>query len=183
MHTGVHGPYKWLEADHDLLEFLSFCPGAIVGRHIAITAVDSGSYCPSERDRAAGWFSSGSIAYSPRLEAVDMLPERCCCRECYGFDEWYIFDTEPAPLGSICDSNVFETAISRPNVFQFINFGGFQLSDPQMNPITDLFWKQMEWIQPESYVGDGNKCLVFVSSNHEVFCIVHDALSRSPSRL
>jgi hypothetical protein len=47
-------------------------------------------------------------------------------RECCGFDEWYIFGTEPTPFGSICHANVFETAIAPPNVFQFINFGGFQ---------------------------------------------------------
>ena len=117
MKTGTHGPYKWLEADHDLHEFLSLCPGAIVGRHIAITAVDSGSFSPSEDDRAAGWTDTVGIAYSPRLESVAMLPLDCCCRKCYGFDEWYIFGTEPTPRGSICHANVFETALAFPNVF------------------------------------------------------------------
>jgi hypothetical protein len=117
MKTGTHGPYKWLEADHDLHEFLSLYPGAIVGRHIAITAVDSGSFSPSEDDRAAGWTDIGGIAYSSRLESVAMLPLDCCCRKCYGFDEWYIFGTEPTPLGSICHANVFETALAFPNVF------------------------------------------------------------------
>jgi hypothetical protein len=74
MRTGTHGSYKWLEADHDLQEFLSLCPYAIVARHIAITAVDSGSFAPSEGDRAAGWTDTGGIAYSPRLESIAMLP-------------------------------------------------------------------------------------------------------------
>jgi hypothetical protein len=77
-----------------------------------------------------------------------MLAPDCCCRECCGFDEWYIFGTKPTPLGSICHANVFETAIAPPNVFQFINFGGFQLSNPQMKAITDLFWTQMAWVRP-----------------------------------
>ena len=182
MQTGAHGPYKWLEADHDLREFLSLCPDAIVGRHIAITAVDSGSFSPSEQDRAAGWSASGGIAYSPRLQAIAMLPPRCCCTDCCRFDEWYIFGTEPRPLGSICHANVFESAIAPPNVFQFVNFGRFRFSDPQMKIIADLFWKQMGWVGPESYVGDGDSCLVFVSSDHRIFDSVHDLLSRSPSR-
>lgn len=182
MKTGTQGPYKWLEADHDLHEFLSLCSGAIVGKHIAITAVDSGCFSPSDDDRTTGWIDTGGIAYSPRLEPVAMLPRGCCCRDCCGFDERYIFGTEPPPLGSICHANVFETAIAPPNVFQFINFGGFQLSDPQMKAITDLFWTQMAWVRPESYLGDGDRCLVFVSSDQERFGSVHDILSRSPSR-
>jgi hypothetical protein len=111
-----------------------------------------------------------------------MLPHNCCCLECYGFDEWYIFGTAPAPLGSICQANVFETAIAPPNVFRFINFGGFQLSDPEMAPVTDLFWAQMAWIRSESYLGDGDRCLVFVSSDHERFNSVYDILSRDLHR-
>jgi len=183
MKTGAHGPYRWLEADHDLREFLSLCPGTLVGRHIAITALDSGSFNPSGEDRAAGWSDSGGIAYSPRLESVAMLPPNCCCRECCGgFDEWYIFGAKPRLLGSICHANIFDTEIAPPNVFQFINFGGFQLSDPQFKAISDLFWKQMEWVRPESYLGDGDCSLLFVSSDSERFGSVRDILSRSPSR-
>ena len=182
MKTGAHGSYKWLEADHDLQEFLSLCPDAIVGRQIAITAVDSGSFSPSEYDRGVGWTDTGGIAYSPLLDSVAMLPSDCCCRECCGFDEWYIFGTELTPLGSICHANVFETAIAPPNVFQFINFSGFQLSNPQMKAITDLFWTQMAWVRPESYLGAGERCLVFVSSDHQRFSNVNHILRRSPSR-
>ena len=182
MKTGAHGPYKWLEADHDLHEFLSLCSSTIVGKYIAITAVDSGSFSPSEEDRTAGWTYSGGIAYSPRVESVAMLPLNCCCRDCGGFDEWYIFGSEPTALGSICHANVFETAIAPPNIFQFINFGGFQLSNPQMKDVSDLFWMQMAWVRPEFYVGDGDRCLVFASSDQERFGGVHDILNRFPSR-
>ena len=181
MQTGAQGRYKWLETDLDLREFLSRCPAAILGRHIAITAVDSGSFCPSEEDRAIGWTATGGIAYSPRIDSISNLPAGCCCSDCGPFDEWYIFQTPPTPFGSISHMNVFETSIAPPNVFQFINFGGFQLSDPQMKPITDLFWTQMGWMRPESYLGKGDRCLVFVSSDHELFVRVQEAL-RSRSR-
>lgn len=62
MRTGIHGVYEWLEADHDLSEFLSLCTSAISARYIVITAVDSGSFNPSEQDRAIGWTAAGGIA-------------------------------------------------------------------------------------------------------------------------
>jgi len=31
----------------------------------------------------------------------------------------------------------------------------------------------MQWIQPESYIEDGDKCLTFVSSNQGLFTAVH----------
>lgn len=182
LQIGMHGPYRWLEVDQSLREFLSLRPAVILGRHIAITAVDSGRFSPSEDDHAAGWKATGGIAYSPLIRSVEMLPPDCCCRECCGFDEWYIFATEPTPLGAICDANVFEVAVAPPNVFQFINFGGFQLSDPHMKAITDLFWRQMAWVRPESYLGDGERCLVFVSADPELFASVQGILSRSPAR-
>ena len=179
MQTGCYGHYNWLETDHDLREFLSLCPDAILSKHIVITAVDSGAFNPSDQDRAAGWSSAGGIAYSPRLDAVTMLPLDCCCRDCGPFDEWYIYGTAAPQLGSICRANVFNTAIAPPDVFQFINFGGFRFSDQQMKPVTDLFWKQIEWMQPESYLGDGDSCLLFVSSNGELFRRTEAILSRS----
>jgi hypothetical protein len=111
-----------------------------------------------------------------------MLPPACCCRGCCGFDEWYVFGTKPSPLGSICQANVFETEIAAPNVFQFINFGGFQLSAPQMKAVADLFWSQMERVRPESYLGDGDSCLVFASSDEGIFASVQGILSSSQPR-
>lgn len=179
MKTGIHGRYNWLETDHDLREFLVLCPASILSKHIAITAVDSGSFNPSDQDLAAGWSASDGIAYSPRLDAVTMLPADCCCR-CSGFDEWYVYATEAPRLGSISHANVFETTIAPPNVFQFINFVGFRFSDQELKAITDLFWKQVEWMQPESYLGDGDSRLMFASCNDELFRNVETTLSNSP---
>ena len=159
-----------------MAEFLALCPWVVKGKHLAITAVDSGAFAPSESDRAAGWTTSGDIAYSPRLESLEALPDGSCCRGCSGCDEWYLFATAPGPLGAICGANIFEIPIARPNVFQFINFVGFRISDPRMDAISDLFWKQMEWIRPVSYLGDGNRGLVFVSSDEDCFSRVCDVL-------
>jgi hypothetical protein len=95
--TGSHGRYNWLETDHDLREFLALCPDSILSEHIAITAVDSGSFNPSDQDRAAGWSASGGDRIQSPVGAVAMLPLDCCCR-CSGFDEWYIYSTEAPSL-------------------------------------------------------------------------------------
>ncbi len=182
MTTGTHGVYKWLEVDHDLGEFLSLCPGAIVGRYLAISAVDSGCFEPSEQDRAVGWNASGGVAYGPRMESIAMLPSNCCCRERCGYDEWYIFQNQAPPLGSVCRANVFTSEIGPGNVFQFVNFMGCRFSDPQMKAISDLFWRQMDWVQPESYVGDGGDCLLFATRNSGLYLAVRDTLSKQPSK-
>jgi hypothetical protein len=79
MQTGTNNGYDWLEADPELRTFLSLCPEAIVGKYLAITAVDSGSFVPSEADATEGWKNVGGIAYSPCLGAAPDLPKRCCC--------------------------------------------------------------------------------------------------------
>lgn len=182
MTTGTHGGYGWLEVDHDLGEFMSLCPDAIVGKYLAITAVDSGSFAPSERDLAVGWSANSGIAYSPRVESFATLPSDCSCRECCGYDEWYIFESQPPSLGSVCHANVFTSEIGHGNVFQFINFIGFRFSDAQMKDIAGLFWRQMDWVRPESYVGEGADCLLFATRNSQLYDAVRGALTKQPSK-
>jgi len=97
--TGIYGPYQWLEVDYKLGEFLAFCPQVILGRYLVITAVDSGSFVLSETNRANGWTNSAGIAYGPRIRLAAELPQDDYGRECYGFDEWYVFDLPPKSLG------------------------------------------------------------------------------------
>jgi hypothetical protein len=39
-----------------------------------------------------------------------------------------------------------------------------------------MFWRQLEWVDPESYIGDGNDCLTFVTRNAALFNTVHERL-------
>jgi hypothetical protein len=57
----------------------------------------------------------------------------------------------------------------------FVNYGGFALHDPEMRDLTDLFWQQMGWVQPESYIADGN-FLNFASTNRAVFATIREAV-------
>ncbi|HEV3197009.1 MAG TPA: hypothetical protein VGZ73_03855, partial [Bryobacteraceae bacterium] len=49
------------------------------------------------------------------------------------------------------------------------------LHRPDMKDLATLFWQQMEWIRPESYVAD-NDYLNFVSMNKALFASVRDAV-------
>jgi hypothetical protein len=178
MQSGVTGAYEWLEIDYGLRAFVQLCPEVVVGNYVAITSFDSGFYFPCETDLAKGWHSAGNIAYSPRLGSADELPPDCCGSDSGGYDEWYVF-ADPRELGELCRENVFTTAVVPGTVFALINFCGFQLSEPEMQPVTDLFWKQIEWMQPESYIGDGQQCLVFASRNRALFATVRNALEGS----
>jgi TFIIF-interacting CTD phosphatase-like protein len=40
----------------------------------------------------------------------------------------------------------------------------------------------MEWMQPESYVADGEDCLLFATRNSQIYRIVFEALSNQRSK-
>lgn len=174
METGAHAGYQWLTTtDHDFDSLLTLCPTAVLGKYAAVTCFDSGSLDLSDEEKAAGWESHNGIAYSPFIESVSRLPERG------GFDEWYIFATR-VDLGSKGQGNPFEAPLSRGQVEVLVNFAeGFDLH--QSNHIVDVFWRQLEWIRPESYIADTHHLLTFVTTNSIVFAAVRQALSESGS--
>jgi hypothetical protein len=58
----------------------------------------------------------------------------------------------------------------------FVNYG-FALDSVEWRDLAALFWRQMEWICPESYMADGNY-LNFVSANKSLFASVRKAVKR-----
>jgi hypothetical protein len=50
-----------------------------------------------------------------------------------------------------------------------------------MEILATLFWQQMDWVRPESYVADSDY-LNFVSMNKALFASVHDALKALGTR-
>ena len=131
----------------------------------------------TDGERAAGWETRENIAYSPRIKSVTGLPHENRHGWCFGFDEWYVFDS-PVDLGERSKGeNIFAAPLERGCVEIFVGFLGFAFHDPKMEPITSLFWKQIEWIQPESYIADGNACLTFVTRNKNLFRAVQEKLT------
>jgi hypothetical protein len=173
VNAGSHGAYEWLTTTrHDVDSLLTLCPTAVLGKYVAVTCFDSGSLSLSDEEKAAGWESRKGIAYSPLIRSVGTLPERG------GFDEWYVFGT-PIDLGEKRQGNIFEAPLSAGQVEVFVNFAeGFDLQQP--DSLVPLFWRQLEWIRPESYVADTHHLLTFVSTNRCVFAAARQALTEHP---
>jgi hypothetical protein len=145
----------------------------VLGKYVAVTSFDSGSLDLDDKEKAAGWESRKGIAYSPRIQSVGTLPERG------GFDEWYVFATA-VDLGEKGRGNIFEAPLSPGQVEVLVNFAeGFDLHQP--NELVPLFWRQLEWIRPESYIADTHHLLTFVSTNRNIFAAALHALSESGS--
>jgi hypothetical protein len=170
--AGSHGEYQWITTGlHDLNTLLRACPNVFLGKYIAVTSLDSGALTLNDQERSAGWRSHGDIAYSPRVLSLEELPHG----ECGGFDEWYVFQN-PADLGQVVQGNIFEIPPTAGQVQVFVNFGAFAVHDLTMSDLTDRFWTQLGWVNPESYVADGDY-LNFVSRDKHLFAAVHQALS------
>jgi hypothetical protein len=168
--TGFHGSYQWLATGkYELGDFLRTCPMALLGKYVAVTSLDSGPLFLSEEEKIAGWQSRNDIAYSPQVQLPDQLPHG-------GFDEWYVFDS-PKDLGQLWRGNVFETPKAAGHIADFVNFGDFAPHNPEVQAVLSLFWEQLERIQPESYVADGNAFLTFVSRDKQIFAAVCRAMT------
>jgi hypothetical protein len=174
VNVGSHGGYEWLTTiSHDFDSFLTLCPTTVLGKYVAVTSFDSGSLDLNDEEKAIGWRTRNGIAYSPVIESLVRLPQRG------GFDEWYVFGT-PVDLGEKGQGNIFEAPSSAGQVECFVNFAeAFDLHQP--NDLVPLFWRQLEWIRPESYIAVTNHLLTFVSTNRSVFAVAYRALSESHS--
>jgi len=164
--VGSHGLYDWLVTDQQF-DLLQVCPEVVLGKYIAITSLDSGQLVPTDEEMADGWEARGKIAYSPKVQNIKSIPRD-------GWDEWYIFGN-PTDLGtSHLHDNIFEVPQEPGHVSVFVNYC-FALHQPELNDLATLFWEQMAWIFPESYVGD-NDYLNFVTRNKALFSSVLHAL-------
>ena len=176
--TGSHGAYRWLTTgQHELDTLRRRCPQALVGKYVAVTSLDSGPMALTDAEKRDGWRSRNEIAYSPQIRSAENSRTERLPDGCAGFNEWYVFNS-PFDLGELWHGNVFEAPITPGQVCTFVNFGpGFALHNPEMANLVSLFWKQLDWIQPESYIADADMLLTFVSRNEDIFVAVRNALS------
>jgi hypothetical protein len=164
--VGSEGLYEWLVTDQQV-DLLKICPEIAVGKYVAITSIDSSPLAPSDEETAAGWEARGKIAYSPKIQNIKGFPRA-------GWDEWYIF-VNPTDLGaSHLAENIFEAPQEQGHVSVFVNYC-FALHQADMKALATLFWRQMAWIRPESYLAD-NDYLNFVTMNKTLFASVRAAL-------
>jgi hypothetical protein len=170
--TGSNGTYQWLASDEHALDvLLKRRPDALLGKYLAITSIDSGFLALDQELKSAGWESRNHIAYSPQIQSVEGIPQG-------GYDEWYVFDA-PMDLGELSNGDPFDAPLQPGRVQVFINYGGFNLHEAVHQSLTELFWKQLEWISPESYLADGSDYLIFVSRNENLFHAAQQVLRDS----
>ncbi len=156
----------------------------VLGRHLVVTSIDSGDPWLTDRQEAAGWQLRAGIAYSPRLTTTGELLYQFDGLDVPGFDEWYLFETKAADMGQRIKGNPFEPASGpRPgHLMEFVSQCSFSISvgDPD-DFLANLFWRQLERTEPESYVADGHDCLTFVTRNSALFDSVYRRLSAARS--
>jgi hypothetical protein len=176
LNVGSHGAYRWLTSNQENMNaVLRLCPEIVLGRYVAITTYDSGVLRLTDTDRQAGWRSRNGIAYSPQIRAIADLPECARIEPAELFQEWYVLDA-PADLGAVSHENVRITPPAPGDVVAFVNYWHWVPDDPETQDLTDLFWKQLEALQPESYFGEGEDDLTFVTRNPGLFESVLKAL-------
>ena len=174
--TGSHGEYQWVTTgQQDLDTVLRLCPQVVLGKYVAVTSIDSGPLILNDDEISIGWQIRNDIAYSPKIQSVEGLAHG----ECEGFDEWYVFEA-PSDLGQVIRGNIFESRLNPGQIAVFVNYIAFGFHDPLTQELTDLFWRQLEWIRPESYIADGS-LLNFVSRDSNLFATVFQALSGESS--
>jgi hypothetical protein len=179
--TGSHPPYRWLMSPGQYMGTLvRLCPEVVLGRHLAVTCLASGDPQPTDKQIVANWQTRSGIVYSPRLASTDELFYQRDGLDSPGYDEWYLLEAA-ADLGELItrEENPFEPAHApQPRrLMVFVNYPAFVLDDPSETVFADMFWKQLEWIKPESYVADGRDYLTFVTTNGPLFDIVCERLN------
>jgi hypothetical protein len=170
---GQRGEYQWLTTEFEVDRLARLCPKIILGKYLAVTSFDSGSLSPSDAEKANGWQSRNGIAYSPRIEAIASLPGTD------GYDEWYVFES-PTDLGTLCHTNPFDPRPGPGQLHAYVNFN-LVLHDSESDAVRDLFWEQMKWINPESFLGESAQYLSFASRNREIYTAVLESHSATNS--
>lgn len=159
-YQGAKGNYHWLVSDCCLEDLLDVYPQIVVGKYVAVTALDSGPVRGlTQEEREAGWAIRDEIAYSPKITSVkELFFEN-------SFDEWYI-SSVPLGLGKRVpdDLNIFSKPLEREQVVPFVNHY-VALQDPPDALRADLFWTQMERINPDVYLADNQTHLTIVSAD------------------
>jgi hypothetical protein len=160
--------YQWLVSTDRQLDVLECCPDVVLGKYVAITSFDSGPLRLTEEQRSAGWVSHDEIAYSPKIQHVNTVPQAY-------FSELYVFGA-PTNLGVLADRdrNLFGSEMQQGQVHAFVNFD-FGFHDPEYADLAHMFWQQLGWMKAESYLAQ-NDYLIFVTADPKVFAMVYEAL-------
>jgi hypothetical protein len=170
---GEHGAYQWLTTEFEADGLARLCPKIVLGKYLAVASFDSGSSSLSDEEKANGWRLRNGIAYSPRTEAISGLPRTD------GWDEWYVFESQ-TELGALCHTNPFDPRPGPGQVHAYVN-SNVALHDGETGAVLELFWEQMNWIKPESFLGESEQYLRFATRNKNICSAILQSLSNASS--
>lgn len=148
MKAGRKADYYWIEWDERskfLKDLLSEYPQLVIDKYLVNTSFDSGSLSLSSEEIEQGWHTKDSLTFSPQIKTVESISG-------YGYDEWYVFNS-PKTMGDI---------------EVFVNYLGFSLHQSMFAEIQKAFWKQIELLQPESFLAEGDN-LICVTKAENLF--------------
>jgi hypothetical protein len=181
--TGTHDDYCWLASTEQyMVDLVQFCPDVVLNRYLVVTKIDSGTPWLTDKQRERGWRLQRGMAYSPPIATVEDLFYQRDGLDAPGFDEWYMFD-EPRDLGGILEGNPFlpENAPKPGRLLAFVGWLGFApgSADPVSQRVQEMFWRQMEWVQPDLYISDGTESLNVVCKDRDLLNSIHQRLSEA----
>ena len=168
LQTGSTNGFQWLVSTDRQFDVLECCPDVVLGKCVAITSFDSGPLGLTEAQRSAGWVSQEGIAYSPKIQDANMVPQAY-------FSELYVFGA-PTSLGALSEpkKNIFESEMQPGQVHAFVNFD-FGFHDAEYAELARMFWQQLGWMKAESYLAE-NDYVIFATANPELFARVYEGL-------
>jgi hypothetical protein len=172
MWKGRHDDYYWVVcAERSLWDLVTALPGLVVGKRVAVTAVDGGPLRLCEELLQDAWEQQGAVAVSPLIVDPSSIPTAQ-----HG-DEWYVLSDAIPGFGS------FEV---------FVNFGSFSpvpvaelgwddtwdyAGRRQIETRQDQFWEQVTRLQPCAYIGGGD-LLTFVTKSQRDRDLAVERLTR-----
>ena len=144
MITGRHDDYFWIEwneASASLQNLLAKMPDIVMNQYLVNTSFDSGNLFLSAEERQKGWRSVGTLAHSPRITDVQMIPHD-------QFDEWLVFPQQR-------EVSAWESVI---------NYCGFSVVRKEFEWIQEKLWSQLELVRPQTYLGEGDNLILVTLS-------------------
>ena len=175
MHHGVMGRYHWLTSSgHYLNHLVQLCPDVITGRFVAITSRGGRVPWLTEAQRVSGWKLESGIAYSGQIASALVLLHETHGTEESGFDEWYVFDRPPGKLGKVLAE--IASPIGDKQVTVFVNQPGFALHHAA-GDLLEQFRAQLDRLEPDLYVSDGQDCLTVACRHQDRFELIHQRLA------
>lgn len=181
--NGVESRWGWLNSDADVSvgDLLRAFPSIVRGRYLAISSWDSGAFRVEEVLRQPGWHAKHEVAYSPLIAHDNDHNVGLPNEEWPTFCELYA-SLEPLDLGMPPQNEFEQFDPNRGHYIEFVNFLAFDLTERD-GYLASLFWKQMDWIQPESYLAESNDWIAIAHIDREVLSRVREWLEMAPSRI